>query len=303
MTTLPTFTEYAASLGIDADALTPAATSTLWARYDDYAHRLARATRAAADDPDTWSDHVAVEVLESLMGQEWVTDRIRNYKTCDLSKDFLALGDHISHDAVRRFRIRELARRLYEFQSFEWFSTVLEGLRTRDIGPAAFELDALWLLMVASPAVGTKAEVSEKGKDFDGYALMRDVVVPVEVKAKSDWTPWTTNTIRNTVRSAARQLPKGEVGLLFIRVPFAWVSHRLEDEFSEALMEGTRQTTRLGAIIAVIDKPSLSEGDPVNRFLDYFREPDCPEYIWEFCMRLRQLWDAEVTQMAPRAPF
>ncbi|MGB3762209.1 MAG: hypothetical protein WA966_03230 [Ornithinimicrobium sp.] len=285
------------------DSVTNAAMDTLWARYDDHVYRLARAARAVAQDANAWTEAVCVEVLTSFMGAAWVEDRIANFETCDLSKDYLDLGSHVSQVALRRYRVRELARRLYEFQSFEWFPTVVKGLGTRDIGPVAFELDALSLLMVASPVVGTRAEVSEKGKDFDGFALMRDVMVPVEVKAKSDMTPWTPNTVRNTVKGAARQLPKNEVGLLFVRIPYAWVGLQLEEEFSEALMEGTRQTTRLGAIIAVIDKPSLTNGDPVNRVLDYFREPGCPDHIWDFCMRLRQFWDANLTHAAPRAPF
>lgn len=125
----------------------------------------------------------------------------------------------------------------------------------------------------------------------------------MEVKAKSDSTPWTQNTVRNTVRAAATQLPKGHVGVLFIRIPYGWVGHQLEEEFSFALAEGTRQTTRIGAVVAVIDKPSLSEGDPVDRFLTYFREPECPDYIWEFCMRLRVYWDGWMTGMAPNSPF
>lgn len=109
----------------------------------------------------------------------------------------------------------------------------------------------------------------------------------------------------NTVKGAARQLPKGDIGLLFLRVPTAWIGPDLEENFVDALAEGTRQTTRIGAIISAIDKPHLSTETTasVSRHFHYFATPDCPEHIWSFCMQFRQLWDAELTLWAPEPPF
>jgi hypothetical protein len=134
---------------------------------------------------------------------------------------------------------------------------------------------------------------------------MKGEYVPVEAKAKGDRTPWSKGTVVNTVKAAARQLPKGRTGLLLIRVPSAWIGPRLEAEYSEALAEGVRQTSRVGAIISVLDKVHLLAGNSANvaRHFDYFASHNCPDHIWDFCMRFRQYWDAGLTQMAPAPPF
>jgi hypothetical protein len=79
----------------------------------------------------------------------------------------------------------------------------------------------------------------------------------------------------------------------------------MEENFVDALTEGTRQTSRIGAIISVIDKPHLSTETTgsVSRHFHYFSIPECPEHIWSFCMSFKQLWDAGWTQMAPEPPF
>jgi hypothetical protein len=93
--------------------------------------------------------------------------------------------------------------------------------------------------------------------------------------------------------------------LLFLRIPTAWVGPELEDGFSDALAEGTRQTRRIGAILTAIDKVHIKTSNTatVERFFDYFTTPECPERIQSFCMRLRQFWEDGLTQLAPRQPF
>ncbi|MET7951986.1 hypothetical protein [Micromonospora sp. NPDC005324] len=198
-----------------------------------------------------------------------------------------------------------MARRLHQLQSFPWFDSVLNGVRTRELSGAAFELDMLWTLQIASPYVQTEIEVGIKGRDYDANALMDDKVVPVEAKAKDDRTPWSPKTVINTVKGAAKQLPKGDTGLLFFRVPFLWVGPHLEEIYTDVLGKATRQTSRIGAIVTVIDKPHLKDERfaSVSRHFHLFATEECPDHIFSFCMRLKQFHEAEWTHMAPEAPF
>ena len=207
--------------------------------------------------------------------------------------------------ALSLHRIQEMARRLHQLQSFSWFDAVLKGIRTRELSGAAFELDVLWTLQIASPFVQTEMEVGKKGSDYDAFALMDDKVVPVKAKAKDDRTPWSPKTVINTIKGAARQLPKGDTGLLFFRMPFLWVGPHLEDVYADVLAEATRQTSRIGAIVTVIDKPHLKDQRfaSVSRHFHVFATEACPEHIFSFCMRLRQFHQAGLTHMAPEAPF
>jgi hypothetical protein len=248
---------------------------------------------------------LAESVISDHLGTEWVQQNIVDVKKSELSKKYLNIGDHQLLKILSNHRVQDLARRLYQLQSFSWFDSVLDGVRTRELSGAAFELDVLWMLQIASRYVATSPESGQKGKDYDAFALMGKQLVPVEAKAKDDRTPWSAATVIQTIKGAAKQLPKGDVGLLFFRVPTAWVGPHLEATYADTLAEGTRQTSRIGAIVSVIDKPHMT-GDTtgtVSRHLHYFATPECPDHIWAFCMRLRQLWDAGMTQMAPEPPF
>lgn len=92
---------------------------------------------------------------------------------------------------------------------------------------------------------------------------------------------------------------------LFLRVPTAWVGPALEDGFSDALTEGTRQTRRIGAILAATDKVHITPSNTatVECFFDYSATSECPEYLQAFCIRFRQFWGDGLTQLAPRQPF
>jgi hypothetical protein len=304
MGVIPTFREVLAKSGFDIQELTVEQTDALWIEYDQLIRDRVQELRRSSDfpgSPGLLNQMLAEDTIAAHLGIGWVEENIVRPK----SKKYLAYESHRLYKALSLYRVQELARRLYQLQSFPWFDIVLDAVRTRELSGAAFELDALWTLRIASPYVETRRESGVKGRDYDAFALMGDHLVPVEAKAKDDTTPWSTKTVINTVKNAARQLPSGEVGLLFLRVPTAWVGPALEESFVDALAEGTRQTTRVGAIITAIDKPHLNTENTasVSRHFHYFATPECPEHIWSFCMRFKQFWDAEVNLMAPEPPF
>src|SRR6202022_1598430 len=63
------------------------------------------------------------------------SDQARNYLHFDGPPDIRLLSAH---------RVHELARRLYQLQSFPWFDRVVANIRTRDLSGAGFELDVLY---------------------------------------------------------------------------------------------------------------------------------------------------------------
>jgi hypothetical protein len=304
MGVIPTFREVLANSGFDIQELTIEQTDTLWLEYDQMIWDRVQELRRSSDfpgSPGLLNQLLAEEVIAAHLGIGWVEDNILRPR----SKKYLAYESHRLYKALSLHRVQELARRLYQLQSFPWFDIVLDAVRTRELSGAAFELDVLWTLQIASPYVQARRESGLKGSDYDAFAVMGDRLVPVETKAKDDTTPWSEKSVINTVKGAARQLPSGEVGLLFLRVPTAWVGPALEENFVDALAEGTRQTRRVGAIITAVDKPHLNTENTasVSRHFHYFAVPGCPEHIWSFCMRFRQFWDAGVNLMAPEPPF
>jgi len=248
--------------------------------------RLAEAEASGEDEAGQLSEVVTASELISVEDVEPLSDLGRRH----------GLGRPVSVELEGRGVAHRVERKA---------ALPHEPLRTETLSGVGFELDVLWLLHLASADIQARPEVSARGSDFDFSAIILDRRIPVEVKAKDDSTPFTPRTVTKTLKGAARQMPKGEQGVIFIRIPFSWVNKAIEDEYSEAVAEGVRQTTRVGAVITAIDKPHYTDErlGNVTRHFDYFRHDACAESIWTFAMMLKQAWDADWTIMAPPSPF
>jgi hypothetical protein len=120
-------------------------------------------------------------------------------------------------------RVHDLARRLYQLQSFPWFGDLVHRVRTRDLSGAGFELDVAFVLHHLVAEVTPNEEAGQKGEDYDIHLQVYGRDVPVEAKAKDDDTPYTEKTVINTVKGAETQLPKGSKGIVFVRIPSEWI--------------------------------------------------------------------------------
>jgi hypothetical protein len=203
-------------------------------------------------------------------------------------------------------RVHELARRLYQLQSFAWFDQVVGNVRTRNLSGAGFELDVLLVLHLLVGKVTPNSGIGRKGQDYDIQLRVRGLEIPTEVKAKDDDTEFSSKTIINTIKNAASQLPKEEKGIVFLRIPSSWVGPELEDKYADALAEATRQTSRVGSVITAVDKMHLNAAGTsghVTRHYFFFRHAACPEAFWDACLHLKDLLDRDWTYFAPSPPF
>ena len=251
MGAIPTLHAFRLANGTTSE-LTTSEMDAVWAAYDEFVWRRVQELRSSPDLPvgvKALTHFLAESVIEDHLGAAWLRKHIIEPHRSDLAKDYLNLQGHLPYKALSLYRVQELARRLYQLQSFDWFDQVREAVRTRELSGASFELDVLWLLQIAAFDVQARKEIGVHGADFDFSAWTNGENIPIEAKAKEDRTPWSKRTVVNTVKAAARQLPKGRTGLLFIRIPTAWIGSQLEAEYTDALAEGVRQTSRVGAII------------------------------------------------------
>lgn len=277
-----------------------------WLMYDQAIHDRVEEMRQDPNLPTPVGQlvhHLALDVIESHLGEHWLMEHVG---------EAAGRGGYLVPPApglqrvLTLHRIHEFARRLYEFQSYAWFDDALARLRTRDLSGASFELDVIWLFTMAASPVDVRVEVGRKGEDYDLVAVIKGEPVPVEVKTKEDDTPFTAGTVAQTIKAAAGQLPKGRQGIIFIRLPFGWVGPRLEAEYNDALADRVRQTSRVGAIMTVIDKPTLSadgRSGSVTRVFSPFAAPECPPDTWDFLLFMKDTYEAGLHGMAPGAPF
>jgi len=283
----------------------------LWQLYDEFVYQLVSEMSHDPDRPWTPSqlvDLLAEEVILSHLGADWYDKHVTHASSSRQSRGYLAGVDHPLAAVLYKHREYELARRLYQFQSFAWFDDLLSKLSNAPLSGVAFELDVIWALQTVSPHVEGREEHGElgRGNNFDVVALWPGGAIPIEAKAKDDSTPFSAGTVRNTIKQAASQLPRGDRGLIFLRIPFVWVGPGLEERYVDAAVEGMRQTSRVAAIVTAIDKPHLNEdrrSGSVLRVHHLLPHEDCPDTHFNLAKRFVDFWDGDLTMFAPRAPF
>ncbi|WEH37805.1 hypothetical protein PZB75_30855 (plasmid) [Streptomyces sp. AM 4-1-1] len=298
---IPTFNDFVATRWVQ---LHPGDTrvDAQWAVYNQTVHehvQMMLADPAMQGNDGIVTDILAEDLLETFFGPEWVAKRF-------------GLADKRGQEDFRwilpAHRRRELARRVYEFQSFSWFQHFIDHTRTNEIPSALYEGDVLSALMHLPATVTRNKESGIKGQDFDILLefLGEQPRVPVEVKNKDDDAEFKDTAVRKVLKKAATQLPKGEVGWVFLRIPTTWVGSRLEDEYPEILHDTVRQTSRIGAVFTAIDKFHLNSDRSklsVNRIWHYFPSTDAPDVLRETSFNLYRLLEQGMDHFAPRAPF
>jgi hypothetical protein len=312
---IPTFAEFRADprnlpslAGLDA--------ITEWVVYDAAVYARVQdilAEPAAQGRQGAVTDELARDVLTSLFGEAWVKrhfdvpDRVARRECQDSPAQSREV---VSLRVLSVQRLRELARRLYEFQSYPWFDHYVAHVRANgDVASSLFEGDVLRTLMRRGARVERTVESGVKGMDFDITATFAgwDQPIPVEAKAKGEDTEYSANTVKNTLRTAAAQMPPGSAGWVFLRIPAAWVGPRLEAGYGDAVFEGVRQTSRIAAVFTAIDKVHLSSdrrSASVQRVWDNFPCPNGPDPLEKVALGLYRFIEHDMDyHFAPQAPF
>lgn len=251
-------------------------------------------------------DVLSEDIIDRHLGDGWFSEHVDDSAASNQATNYFNADGPAAARLLAAHRSHELARRLYQLQSFPWFDDVVKRIRTRDLSGAAFELDVVLLLHNLVARVTPREETGRKGEDYDIHLNVYGLEVPVEVKAKADDTPYTAKTVIRTVKGAARQLPSGSTGIVVLRIPTAWVGRELEETYADALHEATRQTTRVGAVITAIDKPHLNRTQTaghIARVYDFFMSDGCSEELWNACVHLKEFLENDFSFFAPSPPF
>lgn len=259
-------------------------------------------------------------IMRSHFGDDWF-DKVYNSERSSRSIEsfFYPNADNEVLDELTFHRKEELARRVHQLQFADWFDLLTAKIANGDaLSGVAFELDAALYLMNLPMNVEQKAAPGERpgedtdpGKSFDLRFWVSDPPKAVEVKTKADSTLFNKNTIDKTVKKASEQIPEGQSGFLFFRLPPAWVGKGFEDDYTEylagALTPRAEKSTRsrISVVFSAVDKVSTSAGGrlKVTRVWQPFKSDGCPPEDWKLAMDLKQLQEAELTGMAPAAPF
>ncbi|WP_234391485.1 hypothetical protein [Nocardia suismassiliense] len=254
---------------------------------------------------------VADSIMRAHFGDVWFE---RMYEATNLHRHaqgfFYPEGQNEYLDELTNYRKQELARRVHQLQFADWFGLVHDAVKKDYLSGVAFELDVALYLMNYPLNVERRDASLAAGRDFD---LSFWITVPpkaVEVKTKEDSTPFNARTVSKTVKTASGQIPEGQSGFLFLRLPPPWVGPGLEDAYHEYLADALTSTDptstryRISAVFSAVDKIYGRPGNiAVSRVWDLFIADHCLPEDWTLALRLKQLYDANLTYMAPSTPF
>lgn len=302
MPVLPSYAEFRSARKITPE--TPSAVS--WSLYEE---EIEARIAIMEEDGILSREHLhavlAHDAVLTHMGKDWYDGNIKTVGQA--SRGYLyGQGSNSIEKLLTAHRIQELGRRLHQLQAHPWFGSFSKHLARNQLSGSAFEADILAALMVMPGHIVRTQETGQAGADFDITVDFGAHRIPVEVKAKDDTTSFSPATVKKTIKKASSQLPSGEQAVLFMRIPFTWVGRGLDEDYTDALFDATRQSSKVATIMTVVDKPHLKDGTSlgrVTRVYQPFKSPSCEEDIWKFTLTLNHFLQQQLNYLAPRIPF
>ncbi len=186
--------------------------------------------------------------VAQILGEDWTDKHIDSFK-----------GQAGLEAALFKYRLWTLGKLLFDLQSFEWFGLFVNKVRSSDLPGASFEAEVVRLLMQLPVRAVLRKESGVKTADYDIDLGSGGLVVSVEVKAKNDATPFSAQTVRSTFRAARQQLPPEGIGLVFLRVPTAWLADDAYQREMDGVLAGLlRNSSRVHGVIQVWDEHSVT---------------------------------------------
>lgn len=262
-----------------------------WLRYVDVVRQIMADFAADGGHTDSQTRVIFAEhFVAHFLGDQWLENHFGSYK-----------GSTAEEHAQFKYMIWRLGRLLFDLQSFDWFDGLVDNLRQRDLAGALFEAEVARLLMQVPVKAALRVPTGETGEDFDIDLGGAGLTVAVEVKAKDADTPFTRRTVKNTLDRARKQLPKGGVGLVFMRIPRSWVTGQTLQELESEVVRSLRNTSRVQAVILVWDELASRTGTTM-RFESRQRvipRDDIHDEVARLLGFLQQAWLSEWDAIGP----
>jgi hypothetical protein len=125
-------------------------------------------------------------------------------------------------------------------------------VRDDDVVSALAELEAAALLSAPQLHLRFRSPSGTRGQDYEGTVVSSwGRIVPWEAKSKVPSSALNAETIWRTLEEARRQLPKGRLGIILVRLPDEGAeAGDVKEISSEAVKRLFRQTRRVAAVIA-----------------------------------------------------
>jgi hypothetical protein len=200
---------------------------------------------------------LATLVAGIVLGEDWFERNLADEKRPAYFQTDLSNEDTFIRFNIRVISLGEMILNLFNIENFE---TRMNETRSdkQSIETKISELVAAKLFKRLGIDFKFRLAVGQKQSDYDiDYVRTDGKLSRCEVKSKLQGTEFSEKTIRDTLKAAKSQLPKGETGILLLRVPEEWVPFNNGVAKLQAIIDAigewikSEKTTRVSSILYV----------------------------------------------------
>lgn len=189
-------------------------------------------------------------ILEHVFGGKWVSENFDLEDSALYKNNLDYRGDERSA-LDRKIESVCLAELIISTQSHSQVKPIIERIYQGQIEEGFFELEVAGVFAFQNIEFHFNVPSKIKSKSYDFDVKSYDgVEYQVEVKCKISETVASTNTIKNTLSDARRQLPENGNGIIIIKYPQNWIEHGSFLQIDNNVYENfLRNTSRVKKIV------------------------------------------------------
>lgn len=196
----------------------------------------------------------------------------RNKKSLSVKEYFKTNSSHQADRYKYQFRISKLAEYIFNLQDVQGIDEIIARLSLDTIEATFAELACgAFLYRHSIPFNFVKPE-GIKGENYDiEITTPNELQICCEVKSKKEDATLSVKTIKNSLKTAQRQLPNKKPGVIFLKIPEEWVfDSTITETFQSILTEFFRNSNRIVAIIVRWEEQTFFPDDQSGRMVTKF---------------------------------
>ncbi len=208
------------------------------------------------------------QILRFFLGNEWTNKSIfgglsgasRLYRKLRryLKSDSEGVDENVKHQD----RVIKLAECLYNLQHVEGMAERIALMEKDSLESIFSEFECA--RMMAHPTLKLRFvnPTGIAGSDYDAEITSpADRLIYCEIKAKEEASELKQKAIENSIETARKQLPKGQPGLVWIRIPEQWTTQKGAKAIVDAAVQSALSSSDRLVAVLVAFQLWQSEGD------------------------------------------
>ncbi|MDB5305460.1 MAG: hypothetical protein JWM97_3009 [Phycisphaerales bacterium] len=186
------------------------------------------------------------EIVRNFLGRSWIEQYI---KGASLPADFYFHDSASANLDVHMRRAIDLGEMLFNLQSIKNFDQCIIQLKGGQMEPAFAELEVGKILKIYNVKFCFVKPTGVTGSDYDLKVFFPDGRhVFADTKCKLQSTELSAETVRGSLETARKQLPKGKLGMVFLKLPQAWFAEDSLAIVGDAVEKSLQKTTRIVSV-------------------------------------------------------